>query len=178
MWLEPGERVDVQRLVLEKARVAAMQELGPQIAHDLEADVLTDAISDNLIYRIQTEVMSYRDGEDEQVVWSEVEVKELPSRPYVIAVGGALGAAAIFATAFAWLPGALVGFALAYLVLLAYLCWTPPKRRVRKRFRVKATKWLRFPENTMVFPKELRDPVVQIMTDYPYDPYEVPNEEV
>ena len=149
-----------ETLMLEKVKFAALQHLGPQVAHDMRADVLTDHVARGLAVRVQTDIMSYKDGEDAQHVTSEVEVLPHKRRilltcvPFVI-----LGVGLLFWGLHLF---AALAFLLSLVVVVAYIA--SRDTHARKTFLVKAERWHRFPENNMVFPKDLGRPVIQIMT--------------
>lgn len=153
--------VRYETLTLEKAKVAAMQAIGPQMAYSMKADVAADFITRNLVVRLQSEVLSHKDGTDEQEVYSEVEV--LPHKRHLLFLCLPLAGLGVALFVLAAHTLAAIVFAVAFALSVAYVLSRP--QRARKLFRVKAERWVRFPENTRVYPRELGSPVVQIIVD-------------
>jgi hypothetical protein len=159
----PEDPVRFETITLEKVKVAAQAHLHPQMAHDLEVSSEMDYMLNRLVLQVQTHCMSYRDGEDEQEVWSEVEVMPHKLHTLILSASIVLIGSLLLVVDLPYL-GALA-YAFAVIVSCAYV-WSRPFT-ARKCFKIKATRWQRFPENTVVFPKSLGRPVVQIMLEVP-----------
>ena len=81
---DPEEAVRFKTITLEKAKVASMQMLGPQMAHDADVRFAED-LGRNLAFSLESYLMRHRDGTESQHVTGTTTVDVLPEkRPALI----------------------------------------------------------------------------------------------
>lgn len=161
-----------QRITLNKTRVAAWTELGPQMVHDMSvrfSDEHEAFMRNNIVMLLESQVMTYQDGMDKQYVWANCErdifAENFADKRVWLGAATVLTASSLaLALLGFWLVAVIIAIFSTSLLALA-LAQVPSKVNIRKQFALKAQRNWRFPKNTIVFPETLGTPVIQIQVD-------------
>lgn len=167
--------VEMDRLILEKIKVASQGRIGPQMLHDMRMESWLEPMTDQMVLRLQSHVYAHKvDTQDVTVPFSKTENYTIPAPRRMLWVYGLvvlLGVVLTFA-AESW-PAFVVTAASALAWVVVYASNPPQHRSVTAKGEavVRREQFNAFPDNGMVYPSSLGGPVQIAMVKDQYPRY-------
>lgn len=154
--------VEMESILLDKLKVAARQQIGPQVLHDMELRTHMDYMTDRMIVDLRSHVYAHKvDSQEVTVPFSKTETISVAPRRYLwtFLIASLLGLV-LTAVESSW-PAFVMSCATALAFVIVHAS-NPPKTvtaRAEGTVTVSRDQWNAFPDNSMVYPKTLGSPV-------------------
>lgn len=151
--------VQMSEIMLEKMKVAARGQIGPQMAHDLEIRQWLEPMTDRLIYELRTRVYTHNvDRQDIVVPFDKTETHTIPApRRFLWTYLPVALLGLVLTIAFESLPAFLMACATALVWMIVHAA--NPARKVdittAGEVQIHREQFNAFPDNDTVYPDSL-----------------------
>jgi hypothetical protein len=167
--------VEMDRLVLEKIKVASQGRIGPQMLHDMRMETWVEPMTDQMVLSLQSYVYAHKvDAQDVTVPFSKTENYTIPAPRRMLWTYGIVVALGVVLTlaAGSW-PAFAVTAASALAWVVVYAANPPQRRSVTAKGEavVHREQFNAFPDNGTVYPPSLGRSVQMAMVKNQYPRY-------